>query len=268
MTQASDIQSRLEFELATAAPQTVWIGNVRLEKVDAPTVDYNATKPALADGNLVYNGAFDKGVWNRLTYWNLATANGANASYSVPENTRELNITAADAGSAPADVSVNEQGIQLANGKQYELKFSAHAGQARSMTALLENGDGGTVYAVQTYDISAEKAAQTLDFTMSGASTQNATLVFETGGDATATYLDDVSLQQTGSTDSNLITNGDFSTDTAGWSTYTQDGASLAATENSGRLAGCRQYRRGRLFRADLSGWIPPGTGQDLHGQL
>ncbi len=75
MAAETDLAARLEFNLGLEKAG-VQIGNVRVEQIPRGVIDEDATKPALPDGNLVYNGTFDQGAMDRLTYWHFDGSKG------------------------------------------------------------------------------------------------------------------------------------------------------------------------------------------------
>lgn len=235
MQSPSDILARLEFNLG-AATGPVWIGNVKLQEVDAPKVDFNASKTPLNDGNLVYNGAFDKGNVDRLTYWNL-TANSGAATYNVPEDTRELNVKITNPGTSADSITVDQKGIQLLKGNNYNISFDARASANRTFKVKVISQDGKTVYMPeQTVNLTTAKATQKLQFTMNNANDLNSQIVFEYGGNSSTVYLDNVFFTQGPSSDSNVIQNGSFDTDTIGWNTYFADGAAGNISSVNGKM--------------------------------
>jgi beta-glucanase (GH16 family) len=235
----SDLAARLEFELGLNT-STVWIGNVRLEETVAPEVDYNATKPPLPDGNRVYNGAFDKGTITRLDYWNLNTSSGAEASYKVPEDTRELNVDITSPGTSSDAITVDQRGVQLAKGSTCTLNFEARAEAARSIKVKVVSQDGKTVYSPEkTFNLTTKNSSQKLEFVMNNETDLNSQLIFELGGESSKVYLDNVSLKQTSVDYSNVVMyplkNGDFSEGFKSWNplgTIGDGGASTITNEN------------------------------------
>src|SRR5690625_2117864 len=99
MQQESDALARLEFNMGTDE-KPVWIGNVKLEEIEAEDPYHeNDPKTPLRNGNHVYNGTFDQGRMDRLTYWDLNEV-GGNATMSVSDVARELKLDIANGGTS------------------------------------------------------------------------------------------------------------------------------------------------------------------------
>jgi beta-glucanase (GH16 family) len=236
----SDIAARLEFELGLST-SPVWVGNVSLKEVPAPVIDHNASKEPLIDGNYIYNGAFDKGNINRLTYWNLNKTDGAIAKYYVDENTRALNIEVTNSGVDASKVTIDQKGIQLTKNNQFKLTFKAKAETDRTMKIKFISKDGTMSYVPET-DINLKTTMETfeLPFTMTDKTDLESQLVFMLGGNNSKVYIDDVSLIRT-SIDYSLVDlyplkNGDFSKGLESWKPYPNigDGADSAITAENG----------------------------------
>lgn len=222
MQKDSDIAARLEFELGLSL-SPVWIGNVRVEEVSAPAVDYDATKAPLLDGNRIYNGKFDKGNIDRMTYWNFST--NAEATASVAESTRELNINIINGGAQSDAITLNQKGIQLSKDAEYKLTFKARAKNSRTIKVGILDKEGTIVYADdQIVNLSQSMDEHIVNFTMNNSTDPNSQVVFKLGGDNSEVYIDDVSLIQTSTSidysdvDLYPLKNGDFSSDLDSWS--------------------------------------------------
>lgn len=240
MQKDSDAYARLEFQLGLST-KPVWIGNVRLEEIPAPEVDYNATKDPLLDGNLIYNGVFDKGKIDRMTYWNFEV-NGANAFAKVPENTREMTIDIKNGGKNADSIILFQRGIQLLKGSEYKLTFKARADKDRTIKVGLLNKDGNINYIEEnTISLFKNKQDYTINFKMQKDSDMESQLVFKFGGDNSNVYIDDVKLVKTSKDidytqlDLYPVKNGDFAKGLDMWKPYPNigDGAdSTISVEN------------------------------------
>ena len=228
MIHETDVLTRIEFNCATDTGP-VWIGNVRLEEIDGPTVDYNAPKEPLSSGNHVYNGAFDKYSIDRMACWNVEVT-GANADIYVPEDTRELTVKIKDGGASADTIVVYQQGIQLLNDYGYKLSFDARAAGDRTIKVAFTDIEGNVYVPASEISLTSGMKTYELEFKMEAETDYNSRLVFMLGGDSADVYIDNVELITTTfhvdpSVDLFPLKNGDFS-DTSGepWATYAVEG--------------------------------------------
>lgn len=248
----TDLNARVEFELGLSK-NSVWIGNVKLKEVPAPVVDNSASREPLADGNLIYNGTFDKGDMNRLTDWNLQTAKGV-ASMEVSESQRELAVSIKKKGTSVGDVILSQKGLPLVKGAAYTLGFTARCSKEASMTAGVYGKDGKTVYMKDTaVKLTKKNKEYKLSFTMKSVDDAAAQLVLKLGADNKIVYFDHVSLKKTAdgttkqqaaktqenpnSANGNVVVNGDFSKDKLDpWGSWSDGGLQTVKDGNSALL--------------------------------
>ncbi|MCM3619005.1 carbohydrate binding domain-containing protein [Sutcliffiella horikoshii] len=195
MQAESDAKARLEFNMGLNN-SSVWIGNVKVEEVDA-TDPYNedAAKPPLRNGNHIYNGTFDQGRMDRMTYWDFIL-NGANAQANVPEDTRILTVELKDNG-APDSVKLIQKGISIKSNNEYSLTFDAHAGEEREIRVAIVSKDGSENYSGwETISLSTtgESKSKTFTFQPGTVDDPEAQLIFLLGGDPGSITLDNVSM--------------------------------------------------------------------------
>ncbi len=218
----TDTEARCEFNLGLD-DKDVWIGNVRLEEITNPEVeDFNKPKAPLKNGSLIYNGTFDKGGLDRLTYWNLDGQNGAAATMHVPETTRDLHIQINKGGSDLSDVNFNQQGLSFSEDANYTVAFAASADKMQPMKVKLVGEDGQTVYAEEDMIVTENMQNYELVMHCQGKSTNKGRLVFEMGGvDENEVVFDNVSVIETRQDFDNVeifpLKNGDFSEGGANW---------------------------------------------------
>jgi len=226
MKENSDAAARIEFNMGTDA-HPVWFGNAKLVEIDGIPFDHDSAKQPLPDGNHVYNGTFDQGEPDRMSYWHLATANGAAASAAVPANPvaeRKLNVNIANGGGTPNDVKLIQKGMYLLSGNDYELTFDAKASQERSIEVGLYRKDG-TPIASRTAQLGTAGKQIRLSFErLPGASDAEGQLIFALGGMADALQIDNVKLLRTSvyydpDTVFYPLRNGDFGEGLAYWET-------------------------------------------------
>ncbi|WP_242517693.1 carbohydrate binding domain-containing protein [Halobacillus sp. GSS1] len=220
--QDTDLAARLEFNLGGNGIAPVWIGNVRVEDI-TDQVGEDTSKPALGDGNLIYNGTFDQGDMTRLNYWELSSQNGADASVVVPESTRKAEITVQDSGQQTEDILFTQGGIPLAENQEYELTFDAKASEARSLQLEVVSEDGSVQYfSEEAVSLTKEMSSHTLEFQLpQELSGEVGQLRFLLGGEDGDVTLDNVRMIQTSVTVAPInFQNGDFSQGMESWSNY------------------------------------------------
>ncbi|MBS4220842.1 carbohydrate binding domain-containing protein [Bacillus sp. FJAT-49711] len=229
MQHDTDAAARLEFNIGLNA-NPVWIGNVILEEIEA--VDpYNeeAPKKPLSNGNHVYNGTFDEGRMDRMTYWNLYTE-GAAANASVNPDKRELEIKIIDGGSVGDAVKVVQKGVNLLSNDDYELTFNARANSPRDIQVAFLNEDGTVNFSGnQTIPLTNAMEAKSIRFTMPDITDVKGQLVFYLGGNNNNVNLDDVKLIRLTNKNDQLtlndifpLKNGNFSKGLEDWTKHVQ----------------------------------------------
>ncbi|MHA6485186.1 carbohydrate binding domain-containing protein [Paenibacillus sp. strain BS8-2] len=225
MTANSDNLARLEFNLGLST-KPVWIGNVRLEETEASDpYKENDPKTPLADGNHVYNGTFDLGRTDRLTYWSFEAVNGASAQAMVDSSDRDLSVAITDGGEA-GDIVLRQNGIELVEGNDYRLTFRAATDEVRTISLQLKAA-GSEVYAEEQIEISpGEISEYTVDFRMNGATNRQGILAFLLGGSSGSITLDDIKLVSLTNDlpleNQFVLKNGDFSNGKLFWSEHVQ----------------------------------------------
>jgi beta-glucanase (GH16 family) len=244
MKQDSDIAARIEFNMGTNT-HPVWFGNVKLVEIDSILFDHDAAKePYGADGNHIYNGTFDQGELNRLSYWHLFTSGGAAATATVSASERKLNLAITNGGSAAYQVQLVQKGINLINGQQYQLTFSGSSDAARVIAVQLLSKDGTEVYAEHNVYLTGDEGGQSFSFTMNSATTEEAQFAILAGGASGGLNLDNFKLVRTSIyLDPNVVKfpliNGQFDGDLAAWQNVGLDGGSVTASvySSSAKLA-------------------------------
>lgn len=262
MKDGSDPAARIEFNLGTNA-HPVWFGKVKLVEIDSIPFDHDSAKQPQDDGNHVYNGTFDQGEPNRMSYWHLTTANGASASASVPSNPpseRKLDIAIAGGGSAAGDVRLLQKGVQLLQDNDYKLTFDASAQPARDIQVGLYAKDG-TPIDVRTVSLPASTGRVTADFArLNAASETEGQLIFSMGGAAGQVRLDNVRLERTSAhfdpdTVFYPLRNGDFGDGIAYWETSGNDDQAGAAGAGAIRLEAANGEAKATVDRQGGKPW-------------
>ena len=220
MAQNSDIKARLEFNVGTSNP-SVWIGNVKVEEFEE-SIDYNAPKKPLSDGNHIYNGTFDRGLVDRKTYWNLS----GDANYFVPESSRDLCIDVKNNTNNYEDVVLNQKGIMLVGEANHTLTFKAKADKDRDIKLVMKDSNSDNVLE-KTISLEKEFKEYNLEFKFNTSGIDNnGTIEFLLGGTESQISIDNIELKCDGlheppkDIEKFLIKNGDFKNGLEGWKAW------------------------------------------------
>jgi hypothetical protein len=239
MKENSDRAARIEFNMGTNA-SPVWFGNVRLEEIDHIPFDNDGAKAPLGNGNHLYNGTFDLGEQNRMTYWHVEAANGAAVNAKVNDAGQlKLDITAGETG-AEENVELLQKGMFLIQGHDYKLTFEADSSSARSATVQLLAKDG-SLRAEQAVNLSEGSQEVKVTFNnLTGATDHEGQFVLKLGGAAGTVYVDNFVLLRTSFYyDPSLVyyplKNGDFSFGFNAWERLlTEQGGQSSASADDG----------------------------------
>ncbi|WP_179281730.1 carbohydrate binding domain-containing protein [Paenibacillus sp. VTT E-133280] len=236
MKENSDIATRIEFNMGTNA-SPVWLGNVRLEEVDRIPFDHDGIKTPLGSGNHLYNGTFDLGEPNRMSYWHVETAKGATAAAKVDDKGK-LNVKIG--GSESGEVRLLQKGIQLIQGQDYELAFNAAVSSARTATVQLLGKDG-SVHAQQSVNLAqGEQEIKAVFTNLAGATDHEGQFILILNGAADTVILDNFKLLRTSFYyDPSLVyyplVNGEFNAEFLAWDRLlTEQGGQSTATATDG----------------------------------
>lgn len=238
MKESSDNAARIEFNLGTNA-SPVWLGNARLEEIDSIPFDHDSAKTPLGSGNHLYNGSFDLGEPDRMSYWHIDASGGAEVNPQVDiEGRLKLDITGADSGGS--EITLQQKGIFLVQGQDYKLTFEADSSSPR--TAVVElRGHDGVVYASEPVQLSAgHQQAEAVFKNFPGASDRLGQFVLSLSGGTGTVLLDQFVLVRTSSYyDPDLtyypLLNGDFSFGLTSWERLlTEDGGQSTAAAVDG----------------------------------
>lgn len=236
MKENSDIASRVEFNVGTNT-SPVWFGNVRLEEIENIQFPHDSVKEPLANGNHLYNGTFDIGEPNRMSYWHTEATGGAMVESSVNDNGQlKLQI----GGSENGEVRLLQKGIQLIQGQDYEVTFNASVSSARTGTVQLLGKDG-SVQAEQPVNLSeGEQKIKATFINLAGATDHEGQFVLLLNGAADTVILDNFQMLRTSFYfDPSLIyyplLNGEFNFGFSAWDRLlTEQGGQSSATVADG----------------------------------
>lgn len=212
----TDLHSRLEFNIASSR-QPVYIGNIKYEIIDEIIIDEDAEKKPYEDCNCVYNGSFDVGRIDGLSYWHLG-------GESDGKTKRDGKGYAFEASKG----DLYQYGIQLLQSDSYELTFKGEAAGTRQIEITLSDRDGTEIYHQETVTISTNRETKTVKFTMpKGVTDTNATLRFGFGGAGAPVTITNIRLKRTtyeniewDEVNAHPLLNGDFEMGDRYWSTY------------------------------------------------
>lgn len=213
-----DANARIEFNLGkTSSVSDVYLSNVKLEKVAQGSIDTG--KKVLTDGNCIYNGKFQEGT-DRLAYWEVKKADGAQVSVTKLADGRRLKVVGAEGGQ-PEDVTISQNALPIAEGTDYILSFEAQADKATTIQYTI----GGMTKSV---DVTAEKVKYTQKFSKEEVSRfVNKDFAFLLGN-AGEIYIDNVRFEEDA-----LIMNGKFNAGTSGFEVYVDGSASASYVVDS-----------------------------------
>jgi len=194
------------------------------------------TRPALSDGNLVYNGSFDWADTDpRVTpdttslggaanskFWTLYTSDG---QVTLSNDAGALKADVTTAGSVNYAVQVRQDGLNIESGGKYEVSFDAWAQSARPMMLKVGGGQdrGYAAYSgEQPVQIGTTKERKTVTFDMKATTDAAARLEFNLGNAGTGpVWFDNVVVRRVGTAagarppaaDGNLLYNAAFTQD-------------------------------------------------------
>ncbi|QUP87133.1 carbohydrate binding domain-containing protein [Exiguobacterium sp. PFWT01] len=226
MTEETDLAARLEFNVGLST-SGVQIGNVRVEQTPREAFDPNATKPMLGDGNHVYNGTFDQGAMDRMTYWTFdpGVTKGTGTVDSVE---RLFRFETNKKKGAPA--TLVQQGIQLQEGHEYVLRFKARAERVDGLQVGLNGSDGDAYFPLERIALSEAFDTYEIPFTMEAGTDLMSQLQFILGSEKGAIEIDDVELRDVTPVyiDPSPLKNGAFTEGLTNWGSYVHFDAQAA----------------------------------------
>ncbi|VXB88758.1 Glycoside hydrolase family 16 [Exiguobacterium sp. 8H] len=226
MTEETDLAARLEFNVGLST-SGVQIGNVRVEQTPREAFDPNATKPMLGDGNHVYNGTFDQGAMDRMTYWTFdpGVTKGTGTVDSVE---RLFRFETNKKKGAPA--TLVQQGIQLQEGHEYVLRFKARAERVDGLLVGLNGAKEDTYLPLERIALSEAFDTYEIPFTMEAGTDLMSQLQFILGSEKGVIEIDDVELRDVTPVyiDPSPLKNGAFTEGLTHWGSYVHFDAQAA----------------------------------------
>lgn len=226
MTEETDLAARLEFNVGLST-SGVQIGNVRVEQTPREAFDPNATKPKLGDGNHVYNGTFDQGAMDRMTYWTFDPGVTKGTGTVDPVERLFRFETNKKKGAAATLV---QQGIQLQEGHEYVLRFKARAERVDGLQVGLDGANGDAYLPLQRVALSEAFDTYEIPFTMEAGTDLMSQLQFILGSEKGVIEIDDVELRDVTPVyiDPSPLKNGSFTEGLTNWGSYVHFDAQAA----------------------------------------
>ncbi len=226
MTEETDLAARLEFNVGLST-SGVQIGNVRVEQTPREAFDPNATKPKLGDGNHVYNGTFDQGAMDRMTYWTFDPG-VTKGTGTVDPVERLFRFETNKKKGAPA--TLVQQGIQLQEGHEYVLRFKARAERIDGLQVGLNGANGDAYLPLQRVALSEAFDTYEIPFTMEAGTDLMSQLQFILGSEKGVIEIDDVELRDVTPIyiDPSPLKNGSFTEGLTNWGSYVHFDAQAA----------------------------------------
>ncbi len=218
MTSDSDANGRLEFNMGNAgSTATIYIDNVRVEKIQDADPDEVEAKTVLADGNFIYNGSFQEGE-GHLGSWEVTPADAVRVTNFA--DGRRAAVTVSEG----KDVIFEQRDLALASEGKYEFSFDAQAmdGADVTVTAMV----GGQEY---NFTIAGEKKTYSAKLVRGAMArmvpNNDVTLIISGNGEV---RIDNIRLVEDA-----LIKNGSFNAGLAGFEVYKNDAATASCTVDS-----------------------------------
>lgn len=198
----SDPHGRLEFNLGYQGSKASFhLSNVRLEKI--AQAELGGGKKVLADGNYVYNGAFQEGK-DRLGFWSV-NKGSAEVSVTNENNVRRLMIVAGDDVSEENPVVVYQTGMPLAANSDYAVSYFAQGPAGNTLKAMV---------AGIAFDLELDGTEQALTGTFKTGDEFGTDISFTVTQPGTY-YIDDVSVME-----DRMIKNGSFNAGLVGYAPF------------------------------------------------
>lgn len=169
MKGTTDAAARMEFNLGNAGTGPVWIDNVVVKAVGAAAGPRQPT----ADGNLIYNAAFNQTVAGQdgiagvpgTAYWSTWENGTSGLTTSVANGEVTLNVAHVD----PANnwhVQLNQVNVPLVKDQKYTLTFTGKASSDRTVGVVIgEIGGGYARYLDKTAALTPTATGYTYTFT-------------------------------------------------------------------------------------------------------
>jgi beta-glucanase (GH16 family) len=141
-------------------------------------------------GEMVTDGDFS----NVLSSWSEWSNTGAVAKREISDGAFKISIT--EAGSNDWDLQLSQSGMKMIAGNKYCISFKAWAQSSRTITVRINmTVPPHSAWYSKTVSLNSDPQTYTYEFTMSDQGDDNARIEFDFGKSAITTYIDDVSLK-------------------------------------------------------------------------
>ena len=142
--------------------------------------------------SLVNNGGFEPGISD----WSLWTFNGTDGLLSVNrDGFAEIDLTST--GTADWQLALRQTGLDLINGKSYEVSYVAYADAARTSNVIISKANGDQ-YHFENQPLTTLPTVYNWTFTMDDATDLDAVINFGIGSDETTAYYENVKIVEVG----------------------------------------------------------------------
>ena len=218
MEEDSDMNSSLEFNLgAQGSVAPVTIRNVSLKQVGGEATG-GSGKKVRANGNYIYNGAFQEGD-KRLGFWDIPETAADKVYVTNVNNDRRLVITADDSVSEASPITISQNELPMVDGK-YALSFNAGCEEGSGTVKMTVGKESFT----DSVDSDKDKVYEH-KFAYAAGDGDTVTISITAPG---TYYIDNVFLGEDA-----LVKNGSFNAGMAGFTQYTYDSAKSEYTVDS-----------------------------------
>lgn len=219
-------------------------------------------KAPTADGNYVYNGAFDQNAPDvegipgtaNSDYWTLNNGTGFGAQATAAYDNGAMRVDISNGGGATYAVQLIQKPIPIEMGKSYKISVDARASANRNIEVKTsQGGEGGwTDYGKGNMAVTTETKTYSYTFRMLSNTHHTARLEINLGGSTGSVWIDNVRFEEvTDNTvverpplaNGNYIYNGTFELGASymGFWTFEKD-ADAAATSKVNPHSGLREF--------------------------
>ena len=220
MPDATDDNARVEFNMGNCgSTATIYIDDVSITKTAEANPDEPEIKTVRADGNCVYNGAFQEGTSPKgMEYWEVTNSCEAATGVTGLSDGRQFKVQVTTSENIEA-LQLSQTDLPILPNQKYSLSFDAYADANKTISVVL---------AGETYEFELSEGANSCSKVITTAETlTNKDIVFNLGvvGEL---KLDNIRVEENA-----LIKNGSFNAGLAGFETYINSPASATYVVDS-----------------------------------
>ncbi|QEN04415.1 glycosyl hydrolase family protein [Thiospirochaeta perfilievii] len=161
MKEKSDPKARYEFNMGLSDID-IWIDDVKLTQIGgelaSTTKREKPSRTPLFNGNLIYNGTFDRGD-NRQAFWKLDLDSSSDVMINISPDIyqREAKIVTLDTSGTSNGIIFYQDNIDLIGNETYEMKFQSYSLSNRQLAVALLSNSGDIIYGPNFVDLSKDK---------------------------------------------------------------------------------------------------------------